>query len=86
MAEGKGKTRRSRRVSCRGCPVKNKQRRIIAEMIERLGARLTEQEGKDARVSVSDYIRLLQLQKEIEADEPKEIHVRWVDPSETESN
>jgi hypothetical protein len=55
-------------------------------MIEQLGARLTEQEGKDARVSVSDYIRLLQLQKEIEADEPKEIHVRWVDPNETESN
>jgi hypothetical protein len=38
--------------------------------------------GKDAKASLGDYIRLVQLQKELEEDEPRDIEVRWVDPEE----
>ncbi len=41
--------------------------------------------GKDFRASVGDFVRLLQLRKEIEDVQPKEITVRWVEPSEEEN-
>jgi hypothetical protein len=31
------------------------------------------------KASLADYIRLVQLEKELEADEPREIKVTWVD-------
>ena len=34
---------------------------------------------KDAKASLGDYIRLVQLQKELETNEPAEIRVTWVD-------
>jgi hypothetical protein len=34
----------------------------------------------DVKATVGDYIRLVQLQKELEEDEPRDIEVRWVDP------
>jgi len=37
-------------------------------------------------VSVGDYVRLLQLQKEIDDDEPKDIEVTWVEQGETKSS
>ena len=37
-------------------------------------------------VSVGDYVRLLQLQKETDADEPKDIEVTWKDQDETKSS
>jgi ribosomal protein S20 len=35
--------------------------------------------------TVSEYIRLKQLHKELDAEEPKEIKVTWVEPNEKES-
>lgn len=35
--------------------------------------------GEQAKASVTDYIRLLQLYQELKEDEPKEIRVRWVE-------
>lgn len=35
--------------------------------------------GEQAKASVTDYIRLLQLYQELKEDEPKEICVRWVE-------
>ena len=50
-------------------------------MLERVGQKL----GKgEVKATLGDYIRLLQLQREIEEEEPAEITVRWVDPEETE--
>jgi hypothetical protein len=48
--------------------------RIIRQFQARLGA--------DAKATVADYIRLLQLRRELEEQEdaPKEITVTWVDP------
>ena len=39
----------------------------------------------DMKATVGDFIRLLQLQKEFEGDDTREIKVTWVDPEETES-
>ena len=52
---------------------------MLARVEQRLG------EG-DVKATLGDYIRLVQLQKELEDEEPGEITVKWVDPeSETES-
>jgi hypothetical protein len=83
MAESE--TAKKRREAESGArPVRSKQRRLISRLIRTLGKKLAE-ESKEAKVSVGDYIRLLQLQKDLEADEPKEIHVRWVEPEKAES-
>lgn len=37
----------------------------------------------DFKVSIGDFIRLLQLRKEMEQELPREITVTWVEPSET---
>ena len=39
----------------------------------------------DVKATFADFIRLLQLQKELQAAEPREIKVTWIDPSQTES-
>ena len=36
------------------------------------------------KATVTDYIRLVQLQKELEAEEPGEVLVTWVEPDEKE--
>ena len=41
---------------------------------------------KRKNVSIGDYIRLLQLQKEINEDEPKDVECTWVDQDETKSS
>ncbi|HVT95407.1 MAG TPA: hypothetical protein VHD76_21325 [Bryobacteraceae bacterium] len=39
---------------------------------------------KESKCTVGDYVRLLQLEKELEAEEPpKEIRVTWIDRVET---
>ncbi|HLJ47569.1 MAG TPA: hypothetical protein VKU01_16250 [Bryobacteraceae bacterium] len=49
----------------------------MADLEERLAA-----EG--GKASVADYIRLIQLERELEDDEkPTEIKVTWVEPSES---
>ncbi len=35
-------------------------------------------------ITVSEFIKLLQLQRELESDELKEIEVRWVEPQPTD--
>jgi hypothetical protein len=51
----------------------------LAEKIEgKLG-------GEEMKASVSDWIRLLQLRKELEEEQLKELEVTWVDGYETES-
>jgi hypothetical protein len=36
--------------------------------------------GEDVKATLGDYIRLMQLQKELEDEEPRDITVTWVDP------
>lgn len=51
-----------------------------------LAAMETKLSAEQTKVSLADYIRLVQLQKEIEGDEPREIRVRWVDHESESSN
>lgn len=39
--------------------------------------------GKDMKATVADYIRLVQLHKELDDESPKEIRVTWVEPAGT---
>ena len=52
-------------------------------MLEGIEKKLQKQ---DLKVTLADYIRLVQLQKELEADEPREIRVTWVDRESESSN
>ncbi len=50
--------------------------------IERLIKNFEESLGTDGvKPSVSEYIRLKQLRKELDVEEPKEIKVTWVEPT-----
>ena len=57
-----------------------------AELLEKAIQKIEERLGSsDVKATFSDFIRLLQLQKEMQIDQPREIKVTWIDPSETES-
>ena len=38
------------------------------------------------KMTIGDYARLLQLQKEMDGDQPKDIRITWVEQRETESS
>lgn len=50
---------------------------------ERIRDLLTSMQGRlfseETKVSIGDFIRLLQLYQELEEDEPKEIRARWIE-------
>lgn len=48
---------------------------MVEGLIEKVEAKL----GDDVKATVAEYIRLVQLQQELEQDEPRDIEVRWVD-------
>ena len=48
-------------------------KKLLKNMEEKLG-------GKDVKASLGDYIRLVQLQKELDEEAPREIKVTWVEP------
>jgi hypothetical protein len=56
---------------------------VVEQIIEKVEQRLGDGEMKP---TLGDYIRLVQLQKELEEEEPGEITVTWVDPDKTESD
>jgi hypothetical protein len=35
--------------------------------------------------TLADLVRLLQIEKELDADEPREVRVRWIEPAATEN-
>lgn len=57
------------------------------ELVKALLARIDKEfNPKEARVTVADYIRLTQLEKELEEQEqPREIIIRWSEPPERQS-
>lgn len=52
---------------------------LVEQVIENLEKRLRNDELK---ATVSDLIRLVQLEKELNEERPKEIKVTWVEPEE----
>ena len=55
---------------------------LVKTAIQRMEKKLS---AADVKATFGDFIRLLQLQKELQVDEPREIKVTWIEPSETES-
>jgi hypothetical protein len=41
-------------------------------------------EKVDVKLTVAEYIRMVQLREEMQAEEPKEIRITWVEPTEKE--
>ena len=53
-----------------------------AAVVKKLLRKLEEQmRGGEVKASLGDYIRLVQLHKELDEEAPREIKVTWVDPA-----
>ena len=57
------------------------QAEVVRGLLERMEAKLG---GQDVKVTLADYIRLVQLRNELEADEPRDIRVTWDEGPSTE--
>lgn len=56
-----------------------------ADLVERAIESIEQKLGSsDVKATFADFIRLLQLQKELQTDEPREIKVTWIDPNDQE--
>jgi len=53
--------------------------RLVNLAIETFGTKLVEK-----NVTVGEFLRLLELQKEMDGEEPREIKITWVEQGETE--
>ena len=55
---------------------------VIERLIEKISGQLEHGKGK---ATVNDFIKLLQLQREVQEEQPKEITVRWIEPVNVEA-
>jgi hypothetical protein len=63
-----------------------KRTRKRAVLVEKAIKSIEKKLGTEAmKATLGDFIRLLQLQKELQVDEPKEIKITWVEKEETSS-
>lgn len=56
---------------------KKTQAAVVQKLLKNVEKKLG---GEDVKATLGDYIRLVQLQQELEEEEPKDIKVTWVDP------
>jgi hypothetical protein len=56
------------------------QPEVVALIRKKVEAKLK----KDTKATLGDYIRLVQLQKELEVEDVREIKVTWIDPERPE--
>ena len=52
---------------------------VVRNMLTKIEAKIS---GEAVKTTVGDYIRLVQLQKELDEESPREVNVRWVEPAE----
>lgn len=55
--------------------------RVVELLLKKMEAKLG---GADAKASLGDYVRLVQLRRELEDEQPREIKVSWIEPEVTE--
>ena len=60
-------------------PGPGKRADLVAKAIESMENKLA---ASDVKATFGDFIRLLQLQKELQIEQPREIKITWIDPSE----
>jgi hypothetical protein len=58
--------------------IKRRQSEIVSKLLEKVEKEL----DTNVKASLGEYIRLVQLQKELEEEEVREIKVTWVEPEE----
>ena len=56
---------------------KKTQAAVVKKLLKNVEKKLG---GEDVKATLGDYIRLVQLQQELEDGEPRDITVTWVDP------
>ena len=56
---------------------KKTQAAVVEKLLKNVEKKLG---GEDVKATLGDYIRLMQLQKELEEDDPQDITVTWVEP------
>ncbi len=69
--------------TCEGCSrwkeIRNKLR--ISSLVEKAAEAFEKKiNADDLKPSLAEYLKLLQMEQEIEAESPKEIKVTWVEP------
>ena len=55
---------------------------VLKRLLKIVEKKLTE---KEVKATLGDYIKLVQLQKELDEEQPREIKVTWVEAEETKS-
>jgi len=73
--------------SCRECSrwEEMKRRLRISKALAKVMKAIEEKLGtQDFKPTMGDYIKLLQMEHEIEEESPKEIKVTWVEPAPSE--
>jgi hypothetical protein len=78
---GAGRKKRQRKSSAKGQKRGRKEATLVKMVMESIEEKLRANELKP---TVGDFIRLLQLEKELGEEQPKEIKVSWIEPSEKE--
>ncbi|MBS1857128.1 MAG: hypothetical protein JST11_17285 [Acidobacteria bacterium] len=56
---------------------KQRIQKLVEEAIQGIEERLSD---KDSPPSIGDYLKVMQLQKDVEEEMPKEIKVTWIEP------
>ncbi len=56
---------------------KKTQAAVVQKLLKNVEKKLG---GEDVKATLGDYIRLMQLQQELEDEDPKDITVTWVNP------
>lgn len=78
---GAGSKKRPRKTSSKAERRRRKEAALVEKVIQNIEEKLNSDQLKP---TVGDFIRLLQLEKELAEEPPKEIKVSWVEPSEKE--
>jgi hypothetical protein len=60
---------------------KKTQAAVVKKLLKNVEKKLG---GEDVKATLGDYIRLVQLQQELEEEEPGDITVTWVEPRSAE--
>ena len=58
---------------------KSSKSALVKKLLDAAEKKVT---AEDVKASIGDVIRLLQLQKELEEEEPREITIQWIDREE----
>ena len=81
-----GKRKRAAKTAIKN-PAKSDRGKTNAELVARAIQSFEKRlESDGVKATVGDFVRLLQLQKELNGAEPREIKITWIEPCETASS